>query len=225
VKTGRLDPPYDRTMKKLGVLLILVCAGLAAAASVARPAATDGTLTASVGPGFSISLTQNGTRVTWLKPGTYTVNVDDKATEHNFHLTGTGVDKSTAVDTLSTATWTVTFTDGKYFYLCDAHPSTMLGNFTVSETPPVTTTVPASLSLRTTAKVTARIVSVHAIANRTAALDFALLRGTTRVAHATARGTSVTVKLKAPKAGRYVARVIAKSGTATVKKSLTVTVH
>jgi plastocyanin len=214
-------------MKKLGVLLILVCAGLAAAVSVARPAATDGTLTASVGPGFSISLTQNGTRVTWLKPGTYTVNVDDKATEHDFHLTGTGVDKSTAIDTISTASWTVTFTAGKYFYLCDAHPTTMLGNFTVSETPPATTTttLPAALALRTTAKVTGRIVSVHAIASRTAALDFALLRGTTRVAHATARGTSATVKLKAPKAGRYVARVIAKSGTSTVKKSITVTVH
>ena len=60
---------------KLGVLLALSCAGLVAAVAVARSASTDGTLQATVGPGFSISLTQNGTRVTHLDPGTYTVDV------------------------------------------------------------------------------------------------------------------------------------------------------
>jgi hypothetical protein len=76
---------------KLGVLLVLSIAGLAAAVSVARPASTDGTLQASVGPGYAISLTQNGTKVTHLDPGTYTINVNDQADIHNFDLFGPGV--------------------------------------------------------------------------------------------------------------------------------------
>ena len=76
---------------KLGVLLVLSIAGLAAAVSVARPASTDGTLQATVGPGYSINLTQNGVKVTHLDPGSYTIDVNDQADVHNFDLVGPGV--------------------------------------------------------------------------------------------------------------------------------------
>jgi plastocyanin len=212
--------------KKLGVLLALSLAGLAAAVSVARPASTDGTLQANVGPGYSISLTQNGTKVTHLDPGTYTINVNDQADIHNFDLFGPGVKESTGVDTTGTTTWTVTFSDGTYNYVCDAHPASMSGKFTVGAVQTTTTTAPppAALKVKAKAKVTKRVVALTATATKVASLDFGLWKGTKRVAHATGKAKVKTVKLKAPSAARYVAKVTAKAGGKTAKASATVTV-
>ena len=95
-------------------------------------------LTGVVGPGFFISLTdESGQRVTHLDPGTYTINVTDKAAEHNFHLTGPGsVDQATDIDFIGSATWTVTLVDGTYRFQCDAHPTLMKGSFGVGTAPP-----------------------------------------------------------------------------------------
>ncbi len=212
---------------KLGVLLVLSIAGLAAAVSVARPAATDGTLQATVGPGYSINLTQNGVKVTHLDPGTYTIDVNDQADIHNFDLFGPGVKESTGVDTIGTTTWTVTFTDGTYNYVCDAHPASMSGKFTVGTVQTTTTTStppPAAVKVKAKAKVTLRTVAVTATATKVASLDFGLWKGTKRVAHATAKAKVKTVKLKAPSAGRYVAKVTAKAAGKTAKASVAVTV-
>jgi plastocyanin len=211
---------------KLGVLLVLSIAGLAAAVSVARPASTDGTLQANVGPGYSISLTQNGTKVTHLDPGTYTIDVNDQADVHNFDLFGPGVKESTGVDTTGTTTWTVTFADGTYTYVCDAHPATLKGSFTVGAVQTTTTTSspPAPLKVAAKAKATARTVAVTATATKVASLDFGLWKGTTRVAHATGKAKVKTVKLKVTSAGRYVAKITAKAGGKTAKASVAVTV-
>ena len=213
---------------KLGVILVLSIAGLAAAVSVARPASTDGTLQANVGPGYSISLTQNGTKVTHLDPGTYTIDVNDQADIHNFDLFGPGVKESTGVDTTGTTTWTVTFTDGTYTYVCDAHPASMTGKFTVGTVQTTTTTPapppPAAVKVKARAKVTGRIVAVTATATKLSALDFGLWKGTKRVAHATGKAKVKTVTLKAPSAGRYVAKVTAKAAGKTARASVAVTV-
>src|SRR6185503_849677 len=212
---------------KLGVLLVLSIAGLAAAVSVARPASTDCTLQATVGPGYSINLTQNGVKVTHLDPGTYTINVNDQADIHNFDLFGPGVKESTGVDTTGTTTWTVTFTDGTYNYNCDAHPASMNGKFTVGtvQTTTTTTTTPAPTAVKVKAKVkvTGRTVAVTATATKVASLDFALWKGTKRVAHATAKAKVKTVKLKAPSAGRYIAKITAKAGGKSASASATIT--
>ena len=131
----------------------VVAAVLAARGGSAR--ATDGTLSAAVGPGFSISLTQGGSAVTTLAPGTYTVNVSDMSTFHNFHLSGPGVDQSTDVDTTSSPTWTVTFSAGSYHFQCDAHPTMLHGDFTVGSsggttTAPTTTSPPTTSTTGTT---------------------------------------------------------------------------
>ncbi|HET7450676.1 MAG TPA: hypothetical protein VFJ78_08770 [Gaiellaceae bacterium] len=215
---------------KLGVLVVLSIAGLAAAVSVARPASTDGTLQANVGPGYSISLTQNGTKVTHLDPGTYTINVNDQADIHNFDLFGPGVKESTGVDTTGTTTWTVTFADGTYTYVCDAHPATMKGSFTVGAVQTTTTTTttpppPPAVKVKAKAKVTGRTVAVTATVTRVASLDFGLWKGTKRVAHATGRAKVKTVKLKVTSAGRYVAKITAKAGGKTAKASVAVTVR
>jgi hypothetical protein len=85
---------------------------------------------------FVISLRDaSGNLVTHLDPGTYDIAVSDRALSHNFHLKGPGVDNATAVEAQQEVTWTVTFTDGRYSFVCDSHP-TMRGYFTVGTLQP-----------------------------------------------------------------------------------------
>ena len=95
--------------------------------------ATGTTLNGSVGPGFDISLKDaSDNDVTTLTPGTYTIDVNDQADIHNFHLSGPGVDEATDVSGTGTTTWTVTLQDGTYTFQCDPHASSMNGSFEVS---------------------------------------------------------------------------------------------
>jgi hypothetical protein len=86
---------------------------------------------------FVISLRDaSGNLVTRLDPGTYDIAVSDRALSHNFHLKGPGVDNTTSVEEQRDVTWTVTFTDGRYSYVCDPHAATLRGYFTVGTLPP-----------------------------------------------------------------------------------------
>jgi plastocyanin len=116
------------------IALALVATVLPGAASSAQ----EVTLRGEVGPGFTISFKNgDGSPVTHLDPGTYTIVVLDRDIEHNFHLFGEGVDQRTVVETTDTATWTVTFVDGKaYRYQCDPHNLSLFGRFTVGNVPP-----------------------------------------------------------------------------------------
>jgi len=113
----------------------------ATAAFVLAPAGTPSgsanpQLLATVGPGFTIRLTHpDGSAVTKVDPGVYDVVVRDLANEHNFHLSGLGVDELTDVEAIVNVTWTVTFKDARYTFVCDPHSSSMRGTF-VSGTPP-----------------------------------------------------------------------------------------
>lgn len=110
-----------------------LAAALCAALVVAAPAApATGTLNGVDGPGFTITLKKGGVKVTSLRAGTYRVVVADKSNIHNFHLTGSGVNKSTSVAFVGTKTWTVTFKKGfTYRFVCDPHKTTMKGSFKV----------------------------------------------------------------------------------------------
>lgn len=100
---------------------------------------TTGELQARVGPGFTITLTDDtGTKVTKLDPGTYTIQVEDESDQHDFHLLGPGVDRSTSVAGTGKETWTVTFADGLYTFVCDPHSGAMKGSFTVGSGSPPT---------------------------------------------------------------------------------------
>ena len=115
---------------------MLAAAGLAALATGVVGASSAGAATpklvASVSDPLNISLTQGGKKVSKLKAGTYTITVQDKASDHNFHLTGPGVNKTTSVSGKGTTTWKVTLKKGTYTYVCDPHASFMKGSFTVS---------------------------------------------------------------------------------------------
>jgi plastocyanin len=88
-------------------------------------------LVGTVGPGFTITLRQNGQPVTHLDTGTYTITITDQSGDHNFHLSGPGVDMATEVEFAGTVTWNVTFTDGLYRFQCDPHAGQMNGRFAV----------------------------------------------------------------------------------------------
>src|SRR4030095_7685394 len=109
-------------------LLAVVIAGLAAG-GVALAAVTDGPqLSGTGGPGFTISLRDAaGNAVTTLAPGPVTLDVDDLSAEHNFHLTGPGVDVSTEVDEIGKRSFPLTLADGVYTFVCDPHNTRMHG--------------------------------------------------------------------------------------------------
>jgi hypothetical protein len=124
----------------LSVVGLVVPGSVGARGAVTQPLiATVGSVTSP--DAFQISLTDStGAKVTHVDPGSYTITVRDFSTLHDFHLTGPGVDQATDVETTAQTTWNVSFTDGTYRFLCDAHPTVMRGSFTsgtVTTPPPV----------------------------------------------------------------------------------------
>jgi len=119
-------------MTRIRLTLAAACA-LALVVAAPTGAATT-KLVATVGPGFTITLTKGGKKVTSLRPGAYSITVVDKSTSHNFHLTGPRVNKSTSVAFKGTLKkpWTVTFRKGTYRYVCDPHALQMKGSFRVT---------------------------------------------------------------------------------------------
>ena len=120
---------------------LTVLAAFATLAALASPtvALAQTKLIGTVSNPATITLRhENGTAVTDIPAGTYTIEVHDESDVHNFHLSGPGVDQRTEVETLSTVTWTVTFQDrARYTFVCDPHSGTLRGSFTTGGGPPV----------------------------------------------------------------------------------------
>jgi len=119
--------------------LLITVAALTAGLVVALPAQTaTPTLVGTVGPGFTITLTTGGKKVTSLKAGKYIFKIADKSTIHNFHLTGPGQNKKFAAAGKESVSWTgtvsvtVTLKKGTYKFVCDPHLTTMKGSFKVA---------------------------------------------------------------------------------------------
>jgi plastocyanin len=117
-------------MTRIRLALVAAVGALALLAASAAQAASP--LVATVGPGFTITLTQGGKKVAKLKAGAYTIKVSDKSNIHNFRLTGPGVSKTTSVKGTGSSTWNVTLKAGTYKFVCDPHKTIMKGSFTVS---------------------------------------------------------------------------------------------
>jgi hypothetical protein len=116
----------------------LICTLTAAAAlglAAALPASPMGTpkLYGTVGPGFTITLKQNGKLVRTLHPGTYTFVIWDRSGIHNFQVEGNRLDRAlTSVGFTGHKTVTIVLRRGTYKYYCAPHESSMFGHFKVA---------------------------------------------------------------------------------------------
>ncbi len=116
---------------------LLLLAAIVILPATAYAQADNPKLNGVVGPAFNISLLDaNGQPVTKLDPGAFDIAVRDLSEEHNFHLFGPGVDETTSVTGTGNASWTVTFREGRYTFVCDPHSSDMRGTFVVGNPPP-----------------------------------------------------------------------------------------
>ena len=122
------------------VLGIATAAALAACGSSGSGGSSGGaashptSLVGTVGQAdaFTISMTDpQGKNIGTIAAGSYQLTVHDDSSIHNFHLTGSGVDDATSVSSAETKTFTVDLKPGTYTFICDAHPSSMKGTFTV----------------------------------------------------------------------------------------------
>lgn len=115
--------------------------GLRGSFRVGSPAPVEPsrTLRAITGSDFAIALVgADSAPVERLEPGMYTIRVEDLSPDHNFRLSGPGVNASTTLAEVGGRELTVRLTGGTYSFLCDPHTQTMLGQFRVpSSQPPV----------------------------------------------------------------------------------------
>jgi hypothetical protein len=109
---------------------VLVAAAALAASTIASAAPPAQMVKGTVGPGFTITLTLGGKKVTKLKAGRYRFVIDDRATIHDFHLSGPGLNRVlTTVGFTGTRSVLLTLRKGAYRYFCDPHASFMKGAF------------------------------------------------------------------------------------------------
>ena len=94
------------------------------------PAATK--LLAAVGPGAKISLrAADGSALSSLSAGSFSIVVRDRSATDDFHLAGPGVSKATGVSFKGTVTWKLKLKAGRYTFRSDKHAK-LHGAFTLS---------------------------------------------------------------------------------------------
>jgi hypothetical protein len=115
--------------------LLLLAVTAAAVILVAPAEAKFSGLSGEVGPGFSIEVKNKaGKDLKTIKAGTYKIKVEDKASIHNFHLIGPGLNKKTGISFKGDTIWTIKLKPGRYTYQCDPHAASgMKGHFTVTK--------------------------------------------------------------------------------------------
>jgi hypothetical protein len=213
-------------LRALVAVALLAVVGYAAATYLATAGEAAGpVLNASVGPGFTITLNQNGSPVTKLAPGQYTVNVSDNASIHNFHLIGPGVDQATGIQDTGSTSWDVTFSAGTYTFQCDPHAYDMQGSFTVESAPTSSTTSTTSSTTSTTTTTATSTTTTTATSTTTSTTTAPTTTTTTTASPptdvvATAVLQSVRVKATGRRSSRIVAVRVDLSRAATVRVRL-----
>jgi hypothetical protein len=121
-------------VRKSLVVVVLTIALFAGAMNAFGHGAKAATLKGTDGPGFTITLKENGKLVKTLKRGSYTFVISDKSSIHGFSLDGPhGFAKDfTAIPFTGTKTVTLRLKAGKYKYYCPNHESIMFAHFTVT---------------------------------------------------------------------------------------------
>jgi plastocyanin len=109
------------------IATLAAVAGALTLAATAPAASSLGRLTATDGPGFTITMSAKT-----VKAGRYVITIHDRSAIHNFHLIGPGVNRLTSVAAVRTYSWTVFLKRGTYRFICDPHRTIMKGVLTVT---------------------------------------------------------------------------------------------
>ncbi len=83
---------------------------------------------------ITLKNSSTGAKVRTLVEGRHKLVISDTAKTQNFHLTGPGVNKKTAIKARTKATWTLNLGPGKYTYRSDKNRR-LKGTFTVRPVP------------------------------------------------------------------------------------------
>jgi len=86
-----------------------------------------GTIKGNVGPGFTISVSKRT-----VKQGRWRLSVNDRASIHNFKITGQGVSRQTSIARTGRTVWTLNLKPGTYTIVCVPHARTMRTTITVT---------------------------------------------------------------------------------------------
>ena len=122
---------FTHTRLSAAILVVAVAVAVLAWSAGGAAAATQ-TVNGTVGPGFTITVTMHGKKVTKLKAGSYRFVISDRSDIHDFHLSGPGLDRVlTAVDFTGTTSFSLKLKKGTYRFQCDPHASIMHGAFRV----------------------------------------------------------------------------------------------
>ena len=115
----------------VGLTALVVGAVVAPPAMGSEPQGRQ--LEGTVGPGFTISLTEDGQPTESLRPGVYWLTVHDLSNRHNFHIIGPdGLDEVvTSVPFVGDVTVKILLKHGTVTFQCDPHQAFMNGSFTV----------------------------------------------------------------------------------------------
>ena len=114
------------------IALLLAAVAALASALAASSSAAPARLSATVGPGYTISLKKGSSVVRTLKRGTYLVTVRDRSSQHDFHLLGPSGRMLSSVGWTGTKTVKLVLKPGRYTYVCDPHADEMRGGFRVT---------------------------------------------------------------------------------------------
>ena len=118
-------------MIRFTALLAVIGAALVGVASIGAAPAAPKKLTGAVGPNETISLKKGSSRLSVIPRGRYTIVVNDRSSEHNFHLRGPVSKTITSVSWTGTKKVTLNLKPGRYTYVCDPHSRDMIGSFRV----------------------------------------------------------------------------------------------
>jgi hypothetical protein len=122
---------------ELRVMNKTIAAAVAAAAALVlaapAPSAALPQLFGNVGPGSTFTFQNKaGKAVRALKPGKYTITVQDQSKSQNFHIVGPGLNVKTSIRRRSSSGWAVVLKPGSYRYYSDGAPAKLKGSFRVS---------------------------------------------------------------------------------------------
>jgi plastocyanin len=120
-------------LRRILIPLAVIGATLTTVASVGAATARDSfDLKGEVYPNAVIEMKNSANRpLTTVRRGVHRIKIEDKASIHNFHLRGPGVNRRTSVAGTTETIWTLRLSPGRYTFFCDPHPS-MRGSFRVT---------------------------------------------------------------------------------------------